>query len=197
MKLAQLLISMKQKSPELEIPEGIFYDGIPNCNLYVQKKDLKTGKLYGIMIYRMTDSYEDAAIILADSGMLQSTAEKKHLVLSLYSGEWFENMQSSALANTAAVPYRRETFVSKKIILDFDGDFSMTDAASLSGNAKGKSLEKINNDIDSLNQLYDLFGRIYLNEANVRFYGRCTAHQQKGLSKRNQEGRKAQFRHLI
>jgi hypothetical protein len=57
---------MKQKSPELEIPEGIFYDGIPNCNLYVQKKDMNTGKLYGIMIYRMTDSYEDAAIILAD-----------------------------------------------------------------------------------------------------------------------------------
>ena len=44
-KLAQLLISMKQKSPELEIPEGIFYDGIPNCNLYVQKKDMNTGKL--------------------------------------------------------------------------------------------------------------------------------------------------------
>ena len=58
MKLAQLLISMKQTSPELEIPEGIFYDGIPNSNLYVQKKDLKTGKLYGIMVYRMTGSYE-------------------------------------------------------------------------------------------------------------------------------------------
>ena len=27
MKIGQLLISMKQKSPELEIPEGIFYDG--------------------------------------------------------------------------------------------------------------------------------------------------------------------------
>src|SRR5574344_2295261 len=94
-----LLLSMKQKNPELEIPEGIFYDGIPNCNLYVQKKDLKSGMLYGVMIYKMTDSYEDAAIILADSGMLQSTAEKQHLVLSLYSGEWFENMQSSALAN--------------------------------------------------------------------------------------------------
>ena len=113
MKLVQLLISMKQKSPELEIPEGIFYDGIPNCNLYVQKKDLKTGKLYGIMIYRMTDSYEDAAIILADSGMLR-VQQKEASCLSLYSGEWFENMQSSALANTAAVPYRRETFVSKK-----------------------------------------------------------------------------------
>ena len=193
MKLAQLLISMKQKSPELEIPEGIFYDGIPNCNLYVQKKDLKTGKLYGIMIYRMTDSYEDAAIILADSGMLQSTAEKKHLVLSLYSGEWFENMQSSALANTAAVPYRRETFISKKIILDFDGDFSMTDAASLSGNAKGKSLEKINHDIDSLNQLYDSIGRIYLNEANARFYGGAQRINKKDSLKEIKKGEKLNF----
>ena len=76
--LHQLLISMKQKSPELEIPEGIFYDGIPGSNIYVQKKDLKTGMLYGIMIYRQTGSYEDQAIILADSGMMQSTEEKKH-----------------------------------------------------------------------------------------------------------------------
>ena len=170
MKLAQLLISMKQKSPELEIPEGIFYDGIPNCNLYVQKKDLKTGKLYGIMIYRMTNSYEDAAIILADSGMLQSTAEKKHLVLSLYSGEWFENMQSSELANSAAVPYRRETFISKKIVLDFDNDFSLTDASSLSNNAKAKSLAKIRHDIDSINQSYDSIGRMYLADARIRYY---------------------------
>ena len=170
LKLSQLLISMKQKSPELEIPEGIFYDGIPNCNLYVQKKDLKTGKLYGIMIYRMTNSYEDAAIILADSGMLQSTAEKKHLVLSLWSGEWFENMQNSEMGSSAAIPYRRETFISKKIILDFDADFSMTDAAALSGNAKAKSIGKISHDIDSLNNSFDSIGKAYYNEAKYRFY---------------------------
>ena len=82
MSFSRLLLSMKQKSPELEIPEGIFYDGIPQCNLYVQKKDIKTGMLYGVMIYKMTDSYDDAAIILADSGMLQATAEKKHLLLT-------------------------------------------------------------------------------------------------------------------
>ena len=169
-KLGQLLLSMKQKSPELEIPEGIFYDGIPNCNLYVQKKDMNTGKLYGIMIYRMTESYEDAAIILADSGMLQSTAEKKHLVLSLYSGEWFENMKSSEFGNSAAVPYRRETFVSKKIVLDFDADFNLTDASSLANNAKGKSLSEIFHSIDSINGLYDSIGKNYLSEANARFY---------------------------
>jgi lipopolysaccharide export system permease protein len=161
MKLAQLLISMKQKSPELEIPEGVFYDGIPNSNIYVQKKDIKTGKLYGIMIYRMTESYEDAAIILADSGMLQSTAEKKHLVLSLWSGEWFENMRESDLGGSAAVPYRRETFTDKKVILDFDGNFSLMDAAALSNNAQGKSLAQIRFDIDSLNETYDSIGNAF------------------------------------
>ena len=151
LKLAQLMLSMKQKSPELEIPEGIFYDGIPQTNIYVGKKDLQTGKLYNIMIYRMTESYEDQAIILADSGMLQSTAEKKHLVMNLYSGEWFENMRSEELSGSAAVPYRRETFVHKRLIMDFDGDFSLTDAAGLAGNARTKSLQQIQTDIDSLN----------------------------------------------
>ena len=90
----RLLLAMKQTSPELEIPEGIFYDGLPSTNLYVQRKDLESGHLYGIMIYRRTGSYEDQAIILADSGILQSTAEKKHLLLTLWNGEWFENMRT-------------------------------------------------------------------------------------------------------
>lgn len=169
MKITQLLISMKQKSPELEIPQGVFYDGIPNCNLYVQKKDLRTGKLYGIMIYRMSGSYEDQAIILADSGMLQSTAEKKHLLLRLWSGEWFENMQSQELAGSAAVPYRRETFAYKKIVLDFDGDFSLTDASNLSNNAKAKSLAEIRNDVDSMNLSYDSVGRRYLHDIRLSY----------------------------
>ncbi len=158
MSFTQLLISMKQKSPELEIPEGIFYDGIPNTNLYVQKKDLKTGMLYGIMIYRMTGSYEDAAIILADSGMMQSTAEKKHLLLTLHSGEWFENMRSQDLINSANVPYRRETFSTKRILLDFDSGFSLTDA-DLRNNAQGKSWAQLMHDVDSMNVEADSLAR--------------------------------------
>lgn len=164
-KMGQLLISMKQKSPELEIPEGVFYDGIPNSNIYVQKKDIKTGMLYGVMIYRMTDSYEDAAIILADSGMLQSTAEKKHLMLNLYSGEWFENMRSQDLVGSAYVPYRRETFSKKRIIIDFDGEFNLADANIFGQNAKAKGLEQIQTDIDSLNHTYDSIGRSFYDEA--------------------------------
>ena len=169
-KMAQLLLSMKQKSPEVEIPEGIFYDGIPNCNLFVQEKDMKTGKLYGIMIYRMTGSYDDQAIILADSGMLQSTAEKKHILITLWSGEWFENMPSQQLGNSASVPYRRESFSTKQIVMDYDGDFNMTDAASLSNDARGKSLRQIGHDIDSLNHMYDSIGRRFYADSKLGTY---------------------------
>ncbi len=166
----QLLLSMKQKNPELEIPEGIFYDGIPNCNLYVQKKDLETGKLYGIMIYKMNGSYEDAAIILADSGTMQSTAEKKHLLLTLYSGEWFENMQSQDLAGSANVPYRRETFARKRIVLDFDGGFNMADVAGVSNSAQSKSMGKIRHDLDSIRTFNDSVGRAFYAQAQRTTY---------------------------
>jgi len=162
--LAQLLVSMKQKSPELEIPEGVFYDGIPNANLYVQKKDINTGMLYGMMIFRQTGSYDDQAIILADSGMLQSTAEKKHLLLTLWSGEWFENMKQQELGGAAEVPYRRETFAYKQVLLDFDGEFNLADASIVSGSAKGKSSRQILHDLDSIRHTNDSVGRQFYEE---------------------------------
>ncbi len=166
----RLLLGMKQKSPEVQIPEGRFYDGIPGSNIYVQKKNLDTGMLYGIMIYRMTGSYEDQAIILADSGMMQSTAEKKHLLLTLYNGVWNENMRSQDLAGTADVPYRRETFVTKRIVLDFDGGFSLADEEDISGDARAKSLGKILHDKDSLQEFNDSVGRAYYEEGSRFFF---------------------------
>ncbi|MBR2206406.1 MAG: LptF/LptG family permease [Prevotella sp.] len=161
----QLLVSVKHKSPELEIPEGVFYDGLPGSNIYVQKKDLTTGKLYGIMIYRQTGSYEDQAIILADSGMMQTTEEKKHLVLTLYSGEWFENMRSQDLANSANIPYRRETFSTKRIVLNFDSGLNLADMADVAGDARMKPLTKLLHDIDSIKEHNDSVGYSFYTEA--------------------------------
>ena len=161
----QLLISMKQTNPEVEIPEGIFYDGIPNSNLYVQKKDLDRGVLYGIMIYRMNGGYDDAAVILADSGRIQTTEEKKHLLLMLYSGEWFENMRQSNIGVDANVPYRRETFSTKKILLDFDSGFNLTEMGGISADARSKGLSRIVHDLDSIREFNDSVGHQNYREA--------------------------------
>ena len=168
----QLLISMKQTNPEVEIPEGIFYDGIPNSNLYVQKKDLDRGVLYGIMIYRMNGGYEDAAVILADSGRIQATAEKKHLLLTLYSGEWFENMRQSNISVNANVPYRRETFSTKTILLDFDSGFNLTEMGGISADARSKGLSRIIHDLDSIREFNDSVGHQNYREAKMLTYMR-------------------------
>ena len=179
--LFQLLLSMQQKNPELEIPEGVFYDGVKGSNIYVQKKDLKTGMLYGIMIYRMTGSYEDQAIILADSGRMQATAEKKHLLLTLYNGVWNENMRSQDLAETANVPYRRETFSTKRIVLDFDGEFSLADMNDITGDARAKGLGKILHDLDSIKEFNDSVGHAFYNEGKGYYFKLPEISQQDSL----------------
>lgn len=170
-KMAQLLVAMRQKSPELEIPEGVFYDGIPGCNLYVQKKDVGTGMLYGVMIYRMTNSFEDAAIILADSGRLQSTADKHHIVLTLHSGEWFENMKSQELAGNSNVPYRRETFVDKRIVLDYNDDLEVDDNV-FAGDARGKSIYAIKEGLVKTRHAIDSVGMAVKKDMDRQYFAK-------------------------
>ena len=154
--LSRLAWSMKQKSPELEIPEGIFYSEIPGYNLYVEHKDRETGMLYGVMIYTNAGGYNDIQIVLADSARLQSTADKMHLKLSLWGGERFRNMDAQQGEMLKAnVPYMRESFVKEEDIIPFDGNFNLMDADLFSHNAQTKDLAEISHSIDSLSYKAD------------------------------------------
>ena len=154
--LSRLAWSMKQKSPELEIPEGVFYSEIPGYNLYVEHKDRETGMLYGVMIYTNTGGYNDAQIVLADSARLQSTADKMHLKLTLWGGERFRNMDAQQGSMMRAnVPYMRESFIKEEDIIPFDGNFNLMDADLFSHNAQTKNLGEIRHSIDSISHKAD------------------------------------------
>lgn len=162
--LATLLWSMRQKNPEVEIPEGIFYNDIPGYNLFVEQKDKETGMLYGMMVYTTSGSIEEAQIVLADSARLQSTADHRHLKLTLYSGERFKNMDAkSGNMLRANIPYMRETFVREVDMIPFDDNFSMMDGDLFSHNAQTKSVGTIRRDIDSLVTRIDSVARTNYN----------------------------------
>lgn len=165
-KLYTLIWSMKQTSPELEIPEGAFYNEIQGYNVYVKHKDQNTGMLKDVMIYTLGEGFENARIILADSGRLDMSADKEHLVLSLYSGEQFENLQNMN-AGAIHVPYRRETFKYKQTIIDFNTGFQMQDASFLSSNSSTKGMTQIKADIDSMNVEVDSLGTTYYKDLNL------------------------------
>ena len=163
LQMQTLLISMKQKSPELEIPEGAFYDGIENYNLYVKKKDNTTGMLYGVVIYNLTNGFENATILKADSGRLEATADKQHLKFILYHGEQFENLKDGQI-NSKNIPYRREQFGEKTMLIEFNDDFDVMDGSFLSGNAMNKNMAQLERDIDSLTTVQDSIGRAYFKQ---------------------------------
>ncbi len=173
LQLQRLLISMKQKSPELEIPEGAFYDGIENYNLYVKKKDSDTGMLYGVVIYNMSNGFENATILKADSGRLETTADKQHLKFILYHGEQFENLKDGQI-NSRNIPYRREEFGEKTMLIEFSNDFDLMDGSFLSANAMNKNMVQLSHDIDSMTTHQDSIGRLYYSQLTTNSYASHT-----------------------
>ena len=150
-KLYSLLYSMRQKSPELDIPEGVFYGEITGYNVYVKEKDNKTGLLKDVMIYDYSEGFNNARVIVADSGRLKTSADKLFLVLSLFNGESFENLKAQASTGAkTAVPYRRESFSSKEILIEFDANFTRTDESFMANQYMGKKLNDLQTSIDSM-----------------------------------------------
>lgn len=170
--LRTLLFSMKQAQPAVEIPEGVFYNEIPNLNLYVQRKNAETGMLYQTIIYKTDQGFDRAQIVLADSGRLEMTADKLHLRLDLWNGEQFENLQSQGMSmmQSANVPFDRETFAYKRFLIDFDSNFAMMDKNMLRDMPQAKSMWEIEASVDSMNAELDSIGKIYYRDVSQRWF---------------------------
>lgn len=159
LELRTLLMSMHESAPALEIPEGTFYNGIPNLNIYVKQKHNETGMLYDVIIYKTDQGFNRAQIVLADSAKLDITADKKFLVLQLFDGEQFENLESGGSRLNAYVPYDRETFGYKKFIIDFDSNFNVLDATAIGNRPESKNMRELVAGVDSMRAYGDSLGR--------------------------------------
>ena len=179
-KLYSLLYSMRQKSPELDIPEGVFYGDITDYNVYVKHKDNKTGLLSDIMIYNNSKGFKNVDIIVADSGRMKMSADKLFLVLSLYGGESFSNMDNQSNSNTAktAVPYRRETFKTKDILIEFNANFARTDESFMQNQYIGKNMQDLETSIDSMSVRLDSIRNINAQNVYDLSYRKTFAHPQ-------------------
>ena len=159
-KMWTLLFSMKQKSPEVEIPEGVFYDQIPGYNLYVGEKNQETGLLKQVMIYDVSKGGDNATILLSDSARIAFTKDNKYLYLHLYRGEQFENLRDQS-AIDANVPFRREQFKEKEVLIPFDANFNRLDDQGMRKQYVGKNIAELRHTIDSVTHRVDSLGNVY------------------------------------
>ena len=160
MKLYTLMYSIKQTSPESEIPQGAFYDRLEGYNIYVEKKNAETGVLYDVVIYDTSGGFDNTNILLADSATINNTADEKHMILRMYSGEQFSNLQEQKIQKKN-VPYRRETFRQKDVIIEIDGGFEMKDASIMKANADSKNMKELTVAIDTISYHNDSIAQHY------------------------------------
>jgi lipopolysaccharide export system permease protein len=152
-KMYTLLHSVRQKSPELEIPESTFYTKISGKNIYVKKKDKKNKLLKDVMIYDYSEGFNNVSVIVADSGRLKISVDKKYLVMTLYSGELFGNLKGNkdrAREAKDAVPFRRESFDTMEMLIEFDGNFNMSNESIFQDRYVSKNLASLQQSIDSM-----------------------------------------------
>lgn len=153
-KLWTLVISLKQKSPELDIPVGEFYKGIDGVNLYVRDKE--GDLLKNMMIYDFSSGFSNAVVLVADSGRIKISEDKKYLMLTLYDGESFENLKKQRYSNMLGnIPYRRENFGVKEILFEFDSNFNRFDEKMLEGQHISKNVIQLDQSIDSVNKIIE------------------------------------------
>jgi lipopolysaccharide export system permease protein len=169
--LYTLLFSIRHKSPELDIPVGEFYSGISGVNLYVRSKDNKI--LKDLMIYDFSGGFNNAAIMVADTGYVELTADRKYLLLTLVHGESFENFKKQRLSQTTSIPYRRETFGYKELLYEFDSDFNRYDESLLQDQHISKDINGLQQSIDSVKLLINLRSVEQVNEMlRTKYLGR-------------------------
>jgi lipopolysaccharide export system permease protein len=156
LKTNTLIYDVKNQRPELQIKEGVFYNGIENYSIKIAEKDYKTNLLKNIMVYDHHDNQDNVNVTIADSGYMKMTADEKNLILTLYNGYSYEELKedkSGHRRDRRTYPHRRQNFEKQEIIFELTGfDFNRSDENLFKNHFRMLNLEQLNYAEDSLKE---------------------------------------------
>ncbi len=141
---------------EIKIPTGIFYAGIEGYNLRISARDEVTDMMYDLVIYDHTgNSGNSDNVILADSGRMRITPDKKNLIFDLYSGcSYSENNQMNYRDTTLEL--LRSRFEEQQMIIPLDNyTFERSSEDQYGDEIKALGLKRLHHDRDSLSRRVD------------------------------------------
>jgi lipopolysaccharide export system permease protein len=119
-KLTALYSSIRQLKPEIIVKEGVFSNDIDNYSIKVGRKTTDGNMLYDIMIYDHAEDKGNVSVILADSGTMKITADKKYMILNLFAGQTHSEMQPRD-RQRLTYPARTDHFKKQSIYIVLQG----------------------------------------------------------------------------
>lgn len=93
LKTRSLIMDIQKQRPALDIQPGVFYNGIPDLVVRVDRvgKDKKT--LGDVIIYDHSDySKGNGRVTLAESGRIEVTSDDRYLLLALHNGVTYDEL---------------------------------------------------------------------------------------------------------
>lgn len=158
LKAYSLLYDIKQKSPALNIKEGVFYDNIPGYQIKVNKKFSDGRSLKDIIIYNHTNRTGNSEVTLADSGQMYTIYNDNYLVMELFDGRHYSEQKMTSNKKVGKnklrpAPYSRNKFEHSKFIFSMASfDLKRTREELFAGNRLMKGVSRLKEDIDSISK---------------------------------------------
>jgi lipopolysaccharide export system permease protein len=155
LKTGSLLYDVSNQRPELNIKPGIFNSDIEGYSIKIRKKNPNSPMMYDFMIYDHTERRGNPKVTLADSGMMQVTDNQKYMIITLYGGKTYEEMQEKNPGKKIH-PERHETFEKQTIIAELKGfDLERTDETLFKHHYQMKTIAELEYSKDSLNKILE------------------------------------------
>ncbi len=157
LELAKLLYDVSRKRPELNLKTGIFNNDIEGYSIKIGSKNQETGMMYDFMIYNHFNKRGNKEVILADSGTITITPDQKRMMVSLFNGRSFNELnESKEKRATPEYPHRHDKFESQTIKLELAGfEMKESDAGIFKNNYQMMNLDQLSYVIDSLYIRYE------------------------------------------
>lgn len=155
LKFRSLLYDIKQHKPELQIKEGVYYNGIEGYSIKIGKKNHQNNFLYNIKIYDHTRNNGNTSVTVADSGYIKMTSDSRTLIVTLYSGQSYIEMNEERRypENLRKYPHRRDKFSKQVVFIPIEGfDFRRTEMGLFRNNYQMMNLKQLQYAIDSMNK---------------------------------------------
>lgn len=154
LKMRSLLYDIQRKRPEFQILEGIFYNGIEGYSIRIGDRNHKSGMLYDIRIYDHTNRHGNTFVTYADSGTMKLTGDERFLVVTLYNGRSYEELQPEKQSRRDyTYPQRRDKFQEQVMTIEMKGfELNKTDESLFRGNYNMMSLAQLRHFGDSITE---------------------------------------------
>ena len=152
-KMFATLYDIKQQNEALEFQDGLFFNGIDNMSIRVEKQNPETNLLTGILIYDNRSNSGDMTTTIADSGYIRLSPDKRYLLVTLYNGETYEQSRNYQWYTKSSVRHHKFTRQEGKIPMT-GFDFQRSDENVFgSNNSQTLDIVDLQHNIDSLDML--------------------------------------------